>query len=145
MRKNRDMFRLKLNRSIGVAAAAVAIVAGGAALTVGAHAQPRGGHRGDQCFLSSNINGFQAPNDHTVFIRVGVNDIYRLDLMNDCPGLSFRHGFGLKSTPGDPWICSPIQATVVFRETGIHNRCPVSGIHRLTPPEVAALPKRYLP
>jgi hypothetical protein len=100
---------------------------------------------GEQCFYTRNINGFQAPNDRTVYIRVGVNDIYRLDLMNDCPGLTFRQGFGLQSAGGDPWICKAIQATVVYRDTGIHNRCPVSAIHKLTPAEVAALPKRDLP
>jgi hypothetical protein len=133
-----------INPSLRLAASA-AILAGAVLSAPVVSAQPSQSHGGGQCFYTRNINGFQAPNDHTVYIRVGVSDIYRLDLMTDCTGLSFRQGFGLESTPGDPWICSAIQATVVFRDTGIRNRCPVSAIHKLTPAEIAALPKRYLP
>jgi hypothetical protein len=109
------------------------------------NAQPPAKTSNNQCFYTRNINGFQAPDDRTVYIRVGVRDIYRLSLMVGCTGLTFRQGIGLESTPGDPWICSPIQATVVYRDTGIRNRCPVSDIHKLTPDEIAALPKRDLP
>jgi len=127
--------------------ASAAVLAGAAFSTPVVNAQPAAadsGH-GNQCFYTRNINGFQAPDDRTVYIRVGVNDIYRLSLMVGCTGLTFRQGIGLESTPGDPWICSPIQATVVYRDTGIRNRCPVSDIHKLTPAEIAALPKRDLP
>ena len=139
------MSRNIITKAIGLAASA-AVLAGAVFSAPVVSAQPAAadsGH-GNQCFLRSNINGFQAPDDHTVYIRVGVNDIYRLSLMVDCTSLSFRQGIGLESTPGDPWICSPIQATVVYRDTGIRNRCPVSDIHKLTPAEIAALPKRDL-
>jgi hypothetical protein len=97
------------------------------------------------CFARANINGFNAPNDHTLYLRVGVNEIYRLDLMNACTGLSFRQGIGLENRPASPWICTPLEATVVYRSAGIGQRCPVTAIHRLTPDEVKALPKRDLP
>jgi hypothetical protein len=92
-----------------------------------------------------NINGFNAPNDNTLYIRVGVNDYWRIDLMIPCQGLTWRHAIGLESIPGSPWICEPIQAQVVYRETGIQQRCPVSGLHKLTPAEAQALPKKYRP
>jgi hypothetical protein len=123
-------------KAIGLAASA-AVLAGAGLSTPVAVAQPAAadsGH-GNQCFYTRNINGFQAPDDRTVYIRVGVRDIYRLSLMVGCTGLTFRQGIGLESTP----------ATVVYRDTGIRNRCPVSDIHKLTPAEIAALPKRDLP
>jgi hypothetical protein len=98
-----------------------------------------------QCFVRRNINGFSAPNDRTVYIRVGVGDVWRLDLMTDCTGLSFRQSFGLADRPASAWICSPLDATVVFRETGMNQRCPVSAMHKLTPDEITALPKRDRP
>ena len=133
-------------KAIGLAASA-AVLAGAGLSTPVAVAQPAAADsgQGNQCFYTRNINGFQAPDDRTVYIRVGVRDIYRLSLMVGCTGLTFRQGIGLESTPGDSWICSPIQATVVYRDTGIRNRCPVSDIHKLTPAEIAALPKRDLP
>lgn len=95
----------------------------------------------DQCFLRRNVNGFSAPNDRTLYVRVGVSDVWRLDLMTECTGLSFRNAFGLEAQPARAWICSPLDATVVFRQTGITQRCPVSGLHKLNPDEIAALPR----
>jgi len=115
------------------------VVAGAAA------AQPASKPQGGRCFLSNNINGFSALNDRTVYVRVGVKDIWRLDLMFDCAGLTFRNGFGLQGSPTGPWICHPLDATVIIRKTGITQRCPVKAIHELTPDEVAALPKRNRP
>ena len=97
------------------------------------------------CFLQRNINGFSAPNDRTVYVRVGVKEIWRLDLMNDCTGLTFRNSFGLQGSPTSPWICNPLDATVRFHEPGARMICPVSAIHRLTAEEAAALPKRDRP
>ncbi|MGH7023771.1 MAG: DUF6491 family protein [Caulobacteraceae bacterium] len=119
----------------------LAVLSSLAAVTVGGvSAAPQ-----NQCFLSRNINGFSAPNDRTVYVRVGVKDIWRLDLMNSCTGLTFRNGFGLQGSPTGPWICRPLDATVLFNQTGMRQRCPVSAIHKLTPEEAAALPKRDRP
>jgi hypothetical protein len=120
-----------------LAALAIAMTAAAAA------AAPPATH--NQCFVRRNINGFSAPNDRTVYIRVGVSDVWRLDLMTDCTGLSFRNAFGLEARPARAWICSPLDATVIVRQTGISQRCPVSAMRKLTPDEIAALPRRDRP
>jgi hypothetical protein len=99
----------------------------------------------EQCFPVSNINGFSATDDHTVYLRVGVRDVYRLDLFTDCIDLTFKQSLALETLPASPWICSALEATVISRETGIHQRCPVKAIHKLTADEYAALPKRDRP
>ncbi|HZC17377.1 MAG TPA: DUF6491 family protein [Caulobacteraceae bacterium] len=109
-------------------------------------AQPAGQSSNSQCFWRRDIYGFMAPDDRTVYLRVGVSAIYRLDLLVDCTSLTHRQGIGLESIPGsDRQIYSPVQATIVYDDVGIRNRCPVRAIHKLTPAEVAALPKRDLP
>jgi hypothetical protein len=100
---------------------------------------------GTDCFLQRSVNGFSAADDRTVYIRVGVKEIWRLDLMTSCTGLTFRNGFGLQGSPTGPWICHPLDATVIIRNTGITQRCPVTAIHHLTPDEAAALPKKLRP
>ena len=97
------------------------------------------------CFIRHDVQGFSAPNDHTVYLRVGISKVFRLDLMNDCQDLSFRQSFGLEDRPSSPWVCSPLEATVVYRETGITQRCPVKAIHKLSPDEIKALSKRDRP
>jgi hypothetical protein len=134
-------------RSIANLVARLALSAAGLAVlappTAPVSAQPAQRHA-EQCFYSRGLDGFNAPNDRTVYIRAG-NRVFRLDLMIDCIGLAFRDHVGLESIPGDPWICQPIEAQVVYRENGVPTRCPVSAIHQLSPDELAALPPRDRP
>ena len=129
--------------SSGAVLAGTAIV--GAALCLGAPAA-NAANSHDACFVRSNVESFSAPTDHTVYLRVGVNQYYRLDLMTNCLDLTFRQAIGLEDQPATPWICSPLEATVVYRAAGgIPQRCPVKAIHKLTPEEVAALPRKDRP
>jgi hypothetical protein len=98
-----------------------------------------------QCFYARNISNYSVVGDRLVYLRVGVADIYRLDLMNDCPEIGFRQH--LEFTRADPGttICSAIDLTIRFREPGAHRICPVSDMRKLSPAEVAALPKRDRP
>ena len=128
-------------RLIALAAAAFF----GAALCLAAPSANAAGSK-DACVARHNVESFNAPDDHTVYLRVGVGDIYRLDLMTSCLDLSFRQGIGLEDQPANAFICSPLEATVVYRAAGgIPQRCPVKAIHRLTPAEVAALPRKDRP
>ena len=99
----------------------------------------------DQCFLKRNVDSFSAPNDRTVYVEVGVRELYRLDLMHDCTGITFKTGIGFETTPGFDWVCSPLDATVIVSDAGVSQRCPVTAIHHLTPAERDALPKRDRP
>lgn len=96
------------------------------------------------CFWNSQANGFSAPDDHTVFVRVGVKDVWRLDLMGPCPDVQWNNGIGLESRPGSS-ICSAMEATVLTHGPTGPQRCPVSQLTKLTPAEIAALPKRSRP
>ena len=122
-----------------------AALIGGAFLMAAPAAALADSTHGDQCFLSSDVSGFRAHDDKTLYIRVGVSQVYRLDLMSNCFDLSYRERLGFEHTPGNPWICSPLDATVVYGEHGIPSRCPVSAIHKLTPDEITALPKKDKP
>lgn len=121
------------------AAATLWLAVGGPALAQPAASPSR------SCFYERDISSFSVPNDSTVYLRVGVRDIYRLELMSPCTGLTFRQSLGIKTTPGSRWICSPLDAEVVYRDNGISQRCPVTGLHALTPAEVAKLPKKDMP
>ena len=130
--------------TVAVAAGAAAIV-GAASLAAppAAQAQP-GRDPARQCFYTNSINGYSAQDDHTILIRVG-RDIYRAGLMNDCPGLTFRHTLVLKTATGGGSVCGALDLDVGFTDHGITERCPVSDLRRLSPEEVSAIPKKYLP
>jgi hypothetical protein len=133
------------------AAAAVWLALGGAALAQSTSSQPTSSQPASRstssqsCFYDRDISNFNAVSDSTVYLRVGVSKVYRLDLMSPCTGLTYRQRVGIKTTPGSRWICSPLDAEVVYSDNGFPQRCPVTGLHALTPAEVAALPKKDRP
>jgi hypothetical protein len=96
----------------------------------------------DACFFQRDVLGFSAPDDHTVYLRVGPSDYYRLDLMGTCPNLNWSQGLFLRNRSGGPTVCSPMDADVMVRLRGaIPDDCPVSAIHKLSKPETLALGK----
>jgi hypothetical protein len=105
--------------------------------------KPDAGRR--QCFYANNINNYTTEGERTLYLRVGVADVYRLDLMTDCPELGFRQRIQFTHVGGSSSICSPIDLTIQFRQAGARRLCPVSDMRKLRPDEVAALPKRLRP
>ena len=96
----------------------------------------------EECFFPRNVTSFSAPDDHTVYLRVGASSYYKLDLAGICHNLTFAQGVELQSYRGAVAICSPLDAQVIVRLSGAFpDRCPMLSMHKLSPPEVAALGK----
>ena len=112
-------------------------------------AEPSARHASDaatqSCFYARNISNYTAPSDRLVYLRVGVNEIYRLDLMIDCPELSFRQDIGFERADRGSSICSAVDLTITYRQNGARRICPVQDMRKLGPEEIAALPKRDRP
>jgi hypothetical protein len=110
-----------------------------------AFAKPAATYDAQQCFYTRNVTSFAAPDDKTLYVRVGVRDVYRFDMFGHCPDIDWNQRLALVSR-GSSWICNGMDAEVITHATGIgHQRCPVSAMHKLTPEEVAALPRRAKP
>ena len=98
-----------------------------------------------QCFYTHNIDGYSAVDNRTLLMRVSGRNIYRVELMNACPGLTFRHTMILQTASGGGSVCGAIDLTLAFTDHGITESCPVHDIRKLSPDEVVAIPKRDLP
>lgn len=102
--------------------------------------------KGRQCFYVRDINNYAADDADHLFLRVGVNHIYRLDMFSSCPELPWAdRAIGVRSFGGSSWICDPLDVEIVVRDQGFHDRCQVRTITELTPDQVKALPKRERP
>jgi len=117
-----------------------------AALTLAsaAYAKP---HEANQCFFTRDIENYLAPDDHTLYLRIHNNDIYRIDLANECPNLNtggLNH-ISLQTAPGSPTVCHAVDLDLRVSGLGVSAPCIVKGLHKLTPDEVAALPKKDKP
>ncbi|MFM8820939.1 MAG: DUF6491 family protein [Phenylobacterium sp.] len=96
------------------------------------------------CFFSRDVRGFAAPDDKTLYLRVRAKDVYRLDMKGRCPELDWEHKIALDSR-GSSAICGAIDVTVLVKTPIGMSRCSVETLTRLTPEEVAALPKKSRP
>jgi len=106
-----------------------------------AHAQDRG----EQCFFQHSIENFIPTDDEkTIYLRITGGAVYRIDLASQCPGLAFRDKIELNQF-GNGNICSALDLDLKLREGRVAVPCILSGLHRLTPVELAAVPKKYRP
>jgi Family of unknown function (DUF6491) len=131
-----------------LAATALAI----AALAVGASAQPQGGappppKPRPSCFWTSRIENFAAVDEQNLYLRVGIHDVYRAKLFSNCFDIDWVHHLALISR-GSSLICEGpnLDVDVIVRDVAAgRQRCAVTDIRKLTPDEVAALPKDARP
>ena len=120
---------------------AVAVVGGVAAVTSAAAQQPISARQG---FWSHQVNSFAAQGDRLVNLRVGVKDYFQLELMGPCPDVDWTQTIALVSRGGST-ICSGLDAEIVTPSAIGPQKCPVKSVRKLTPTEVAALPKGAKP
>lgn len=129
-----------------ITAAALALAAGGAAPSPDKaqdKAAPAKAQR--SCFSPRFVDGFAAPDDKNLYVRVGVRDVYHFEMFAPCLDMDWNQQLGLVARPG-PFICDGMDAEIISHATGLgRQRCLVRNMRKLTPQEVAALPKRAKP
>ena len=91
-----------------------------------------------QCFLPSQVNGFDSVDRYTVDVTIGVKQVYRLQLVGTCPDVDWSQRIGIRSSGGGNWVCQGLDAELIVPgPTGVQ-RCPVTTVRRLSEEEVAA-------
>lgn len=99
------------------------------------------------CFSTTNWRGWSSPVDDVIYLRVGVSDIYRIDLL---PGsgrnLDSGGQFLISQAVGSNRVCSANDMQLlVATTTGFRTPLFPRTIRKLTPEEVAALPPGHKP
>lgn len=128
-------------KAVGVAGLTALALMGACA----AQAQPGGDKL--QCFYANNWDGWKAtPDSRTIYIRVGVNNIYRLDLANACTDLQEGGAHLITQLHGGSSICSALDLDLsVSTGNGFKSPCIVSKLTQLNAAEAAALPRNLRP
>jgi hypothetical protein len=112
-----------------------------------AHAATEAPTKSSSCFASNNWNGWTvAPGGDALYLKVGLRDYYRVDLT---PGTRARKGaneFLVNEVRGSNWICSHLDLDLMISDNlGFKQPLIATSLRRLTPAEVAAIPKKDLP
>jgi hypothetical protein len=124
-------------------AAAAALLALSAMAASAADKPPKASTHND-CFWTRNVDGFAAPDEHTLNVRVGVRQVYQFQMFGPCPDIDWNQRIALISRSGSN-ICSGMDAEVVTHSPIGPQRCAVRSMRKLTPEEIAALPPRAKP
>jgi len=102
---------------------------------------------GKACFASNNWDGWTAPGaGDALLLRVGLKNIYRVELT---PGSRVRKSsdtFLVNQVRGSNWICSPLDLQLTLSDSqGFRRPLIARSLRKLTPEEVAAIPRKDLP
>lgn len=136
-----------MKRTVTLAATALLTLtaAGSAAVALAAGAKPSEPPKPNACFYARNADGFAAPDDHTLNVRVNMRDVYQFEMFGPCLDMDWNQRIALVSRSGS-FICTGMDAEVVTHATGLgRQRCAVRSMKKLTASEIAALPKRAKP
>lgn len=97
-----------------------------------------------QCFWANRVTNFASDNDRTVNVRVGVKDVYQFEMLGGCPDVEWSNKIAIVSR-GSNSICTGLDAEIVAPGPIGPQRCFVRTVRKLTPAEVAGLPRRARP
>jgi hypothetical protein len=124
-----------------LAVALLGIAGAAAAATTDAKAQ-------SSCFRTSDWQGWRAPDDKTLYLRVNMHDIYKVDLSSGSSMLTGMDTHLVNVVRGSNYVCSPLdlQLSVVDNTIpGMRDFLIAKTITKLTPEQAAAIPKKYQP
>jgi hypothetical protein len=101
----------------------------------------------DSCFLAHDWEGWKSPNPNVIYVRVGVSRIYELDLSSGSNQLQQPDMHLVSRIRGSNWICSPLDLDLQLADNhgAFAEPLIVKSITKLTPEQIAAIPKRDLP
>lgn len=99
------------------------------------------------CFsLTRWTGGWRAPSKDVLYLSIDHNDVYRLDLNGGSNELLMADVHLVNIARGGDMVCSPIDLDLFVADShGFKTPLFVKAITRLTPGEVAALPKKLHP
>ncbi len=122
------------------------ILAGVAAVLIGGQALAATDNPRTPCFYITQWQGWKAPDPNTIYLGVNLHEVYRADLSAGSPQLLWPDAHLVSQVRGSDSICSAIDLQLAVADTnGFRQPLIVRKLTKLTPEEVAAIPKRYRP
>ena len=108
---------------------------------------PRGtGLPAGQCIRSHDIRNHTIADRDTLLLSGRDKSTYRVTVKGNClAGATSSDPIITRNPPGSSIICKPIDMDIGISKNEFESRCIVDSIVKLTPAQVAALPKKLRP
>jgi hypothetical protein len=137
------MFKLSKILTGGLAAG---VIAAGAGLATVAQADTPAKTR-SSCFFTSSWRGWSSPSPDVLLLRVNMRDVYRVQLVGGgSSSLNHAGYFLVNQVRGPNTICSALDLDLAVADHhGFYQPLIARSLTKLTPAEVAAIPKKYRP
>jgi hypothetical protein len=105
--------------------------------------------KSDQCFSMRNFESWRAVDSKTMYVRARISDIYRVDMVGECPELTYPDAHLITVTRGSDQVCGPLDWDLKVADGvgpgSFATPCLVKSQTRLTPEEAKAIPKKFQP
>lgn len=101
----------------------------------------------NQCFLTSDWEGWKSPSPTVLYLRVRMNEVYRLDLAAPASELDAGDVHLISKVRGSDLICNPVDLDLAVADDHgvLREHLFVKSITKLTPDEVKAIPAKFRP
>jgi hypothetical protein len=97
------------------------------------------------CFRRSDVRNHTVGGPKTLYLDVAGRDVYRIEMSNACLASAVSSDpLILRNQTGTQSVCKPIDLDITVAAAG-PQKCIVSSIAKLSPAQVAALPKKMRP
>ena len=107
-----------------------------------------GARSANSCFLVSDWRGWKSPSPTVIYLRVGVSDVYRLDLAGGSYQLRAPNVHLINRVRGgSAWVCHPLDLDLAVADDHGQLREPliVTSITKLSSEEAKAIPAKFQP
>jgi hypothetical protein len=137
------MFKLSKILTSGLVAGVIAV---GAGLATTAQADTATKSR-SSCFFTNSWQGWSSPSPNVLLLRVNMRDVYRVELSGGgSSSLNHAGYFLVNQVRGPNTICSALDLDLAVADHhGFYQPLIARSLTKLTPAEVAAIPKKYRP
>lgn len=98
------------------------------------------------CFNSRDWRGWKSPSPDTLYIRVGLKDVYRIDLRGGGRALDAPNNFIVSVARGGTRVCSTVDLDLRMSDNlGFVAPLFPTGLVKLTPQQIEAIPPKFRP
>ncbi|HTK34451.1 MAG TPA: hypothetical protein VL358_04085 [Caulobacteraceae bacterium] len=128
-----------------IAAAATATLALAGAAKAATADKTDGKDATRSCFLTRDWEGWRGADANTIYLRVHAHDVYKVELSAGSNMVTDPTNHLINNVRGSSWICDPLDLDLKVSDGHIVMPLIVRSITKLTPEQVAMIPKKVLP
>ena len=126
-----------------IAAAAASLGLAGVAHAATAPADATNATR--NCFLSRDWQDWRGATPEKIYFRVNTHDVYEVDLSGGSNMVTDPSNHLISNQRGSNWICTPLDLDLKISDGHIVEPLFVKSLTKLTPEQVALIPKKDRP